>query len=139
MWISIDLILRYFADDPIHAFALILKSNFEFDIINFFINNKAITLAEFLSPQILAWLFVGFVSGAIAKGLKRGFIAGSIVVVINLLMWIIVSVIAQEDVFSYFQETMLFITIGGILSAFLAGIIGGIIGGIVSGPYEEFI
>ena len=120
--------------DPnlLKAIALLIGANFKFDIIAFFTGTS-----EFLVAQLLAWLFIGYVSGTISKGLRRGVIAGLLVVVLDMLLWIILNILSGEDLMALFS-VQLSETLGGIISALLGASIGGLIGGIISGPYEEF-
>jgi hypothetical protein len=92
----------------------------------------------FLAPQLLSWIFIGYISGTIAKGLKRGFLTSLIVIIVVLLMWILLSIISGEDLMALFEGLQLIATVGGIISALLGGIAGGVAGGFISGPYEEF-
>ncbi|MHA1375726.1 MAG: hypothetical protein ACTSR7_15700 [Promethearchaeota archaeon] len=133
-----NVILRielYMGSDPLKVIILMIGANFEFDIISFFTSNSS--FLEIFSPQILASIFIGYVSGTIVKGVKRGLTASSLVIVVDFLIWMLLSVISGEDLMALFQGAQLFGTIGGILSAILGAIIGGLIGGIVSGPYED--
>jgi hypothetical protein len=116
--------------------ALLVGANFDFDMISFITGSPSIL--GFFVPEILAWIFIGYLTGSIAKGLRRGIIASSLVVIIVLLFWIILSIISGEDLMSLFQGTQLTETFGGIISAFVGVLIGGVVGGLVSGPYEEF-
>ncbi len=116
--------------------ALLVGANFDFDMISFFTGTP--TILGFFVPEILAWIFIGYLTGSIAKGLRRGVIASSLVVIVVLLFWIILSIISGEDLMSLFQGTQLIETLGGIISAFVGVLIGGLVGGLVSGPYEEF-
>lgn len=120
----------------LRAIALIIGANFRFDIIGFF--TGTITVSGFIAAQILAWLFIGYISGTIAKGMRRGIIASLLVVVIDILLWIILNIISGEDLMALFQGVQLSETLGGIISAILGAFIGGLIGGLISGPYEEF-
>jgi hypothetical protein len=117
------------------AIALLIGANFKFDIIAFF--SGTLTVSGFLAAQLLAWLFIGYVSGSIAKGLRRGIIAGVLVVIIDILFWIILNIVSGEDLMALFS-VQLSETLGGIISALLGAFIGGLIGGSISGPYEEF-
>ncbi|GAH25319.1 unnamed protein product, partial [marine sediment metagenome] len=90
-----------------------------------------------VAPQLLACIFIGFLSGTISKGLKRGLIASILVIIIAFLIWMLLSVISGEDLMALFQGAQLFSTIGGIFSAILGSVIGGVLGGLISGPYEE--
>jgi hypothetical protein len=121
--------------DILKVIVLQIGANFKFDLIAFFTGTKS--FMEFFSPQLLASIFVGFLSGSISKGLKRGLIASSLVIIVSFLIWMLLSVISGEDLMALFQGAQLSVTIGGILSAILGAVIGGLLGGIVSGPYEE--
>jgi hypothetical protein len=125
----------YLQTDILKVIILQIGANFKFDLIAFFTGTPSIT--EFFAPQVLACIFVGYVSGTISKGLKRGLIASSLVIIIGFLIWMLLSVISGEDLMALFQGAQLFVTVGGILSAILGAVIGGLIGGFVSGPYEE--
>jgi len=125
----------YFETDLLKVIILQIGANFKFDLIALFTGTPSIT--AFFAPQLLACIFIGYVSGSISKGLKRGLIASSLVIIIGFLIWMLLSVISGEDLMSLFQGAQLSVTIGGILSAILGAIIGGSIGGLISGPYEE--
>ncbi|MFX0002901.1 MAG: hypothetical protein ACFE9C_17480 [Candidatus Hodarchaeota archaeon] len=122
--------------DGLRIVALLVGANFDFDMISYFTGSP--TILGFFVPEILAWIFIGYISGTIAKGLKRGVIAVSLVVVIVLSIWIILSIFSQVDLMALFQGSQLIETLGGIISAFIGVLIGGSIGGLISGPYEEF-
>ena len=132
----INQIQIYAGSDILRAITLLIGANFKFDIIAYF--SGALTVTGFLAPQLLAWLFIGYVSGTIAKGLRRGIIISLLIVIIDLLIWIILSIISGEDLMALFQGVQLSETLGGIISGFLGAFIGGILGGLISGPYEEF-
>jgi len=125
----------YLQTDILKVIILQIGANFKFDLIAFFTGTPSIT--EFFAPQVLACIFIGYVSGTISKGLKRGLIASSLVIIIGFLIWMLLSVISGEDLMALFQGAQLSVTIGGILSAILGAVIGGLIGGFISGPYEE--
>ncbi|MHA1350268.1 MAG: hypothetical protein ACTSPZ_05450 [Promethearchaeota archaeon] len=125
----------YLQTDILKVIILQIGANFKFDLIAFFTGTPSIT--EFFAPQVLACIFIGYVTGTISKGLKRGVIASSLVIIIGFLIWMLLSVISGEDLMALFQGAQLFVTVGGILSAILGAVIGGLIGGFVSGPYEE--
>ena len=125
----------YLQTDILKVIILQIGANFKFDLIAFFTGTPSIT--EFFAPQVLACIFIGYVSGTISKGLKRGLIASSLVIVIGFLIWMLLSVISGEDLMALFQGAQLSVTVGGILSAILGAVIGGLIGGFISGPYEE--
>ncbi|MFW9867861.1 MAG: hypothetical protein ACFFEN_17335 [Candidatus Thorarchaeota archaeon] len=131
----INQIDQYVGSNIIKAAALLVGANFNFDLISFITGTP--TILGFFAPELLAWIFIGFISGAIAKGLKRGIIASLLVVVVVILIWIILSIISGEDLMALFQGTQLFETLGGIISGFIGAFIGGLFGGVVSGPYEE--
>ncbi len=118
--------------NPLKAIALLIGANFKFDILAFFSGSSA-----FLVAQLLAWLFIGYIGGTIAKGFRRGIIVGLLIVVIDILLWIIFNIVSGEDLMALFS-VQLSETLGGIISALLGAFIGGLIGGIISGPYEEF-
>ena len=132
----LDQIKLYAENDLLRTLALLVGSNFDFDMISFFLGSPS--LFGFFAPEILAWIFIGYVSGSIAKGLRRGIISSLLVVVIVLLIWIILGIVSGEDLMALFQGTQLTETLGGMISAFLGAFCGGLIGGLVSGPYEEF-
>ncbi|MBY8980829.1 MAG: hypothetical protein KGD72_10590 [Candidatus Lokiarchaeota archaeon] len=125
----------YLQTDILKVIILQIGANFKFDLIAFFTGTPSIT--EFFAPQVLACIFIGYVSGTISKGLKRGVIASSLVIIIGFLIWMLLSVISGEDLMALFQGPQLSVTVGGILSAILGAVIGGLIGGFISGPYEE--
>ena len=125
----------YLQTDILKVIILQIGANFKFDLIAFFTGTPSI--AEFFAPQVLACIFIGYVSGTISKGLKRGVIASSLVIIIGFLIWMLLSVISGEDLMALFQGAQLSVTVGGILSAILGAVIGGLIGGFISGPYEE--
>ena len=125
----------YLQTDILKVIILQIGANFKFDLITFFSGTPSI--AEFFAPQVLACIFIGYVSGSISKGFKRGLIASSLVIIIGFLIWMLLSVISGEDLMALFQGAQLSVTIGGILSAILGAVIGGVIGGFISGPYEE--
>ncbi len=136
MMVIIEQINLYVDDDELfRIFALLVGANFDFDMISFFTGNP--TVFGFFAPELLAWIFMGYITGTIAKGLKRGVIASTLVVVIVLLMWILLNIASGEDLMSLFQGTQLTETLGGIFSAFIGVLIGGSVGGLVSGPFEE--
>ena len=128
-------IQNYLQTDILKVIILQIGANFKFDLIAFFTGTPSIT--EFFAPQVLACIFIGYVSGTISKGLKRGVIASSLVIIIGFLIWMLLSVISGEDLMALFQGAQLSVTVGGILSAILGALIGGLIGGFISGPYEE--
>ncbi len=117
------------------AIALLIGANFQFDIIAFFTGSS--TISGFFAAQLLAWLFIGYITGSISKGLRRGIMAALLVVIIDILFWIIFSIISGEDLMALFQGIRLAETLGGIISGFLGAFVGGLIGGLISGPYEE--
>ncbi|MGV9173525.1 MAG: hypothetical protein ACOC44_00570 [Promethearchaeia archaeon] len=133
MQIILDLI-----NDPLIAFAYIFEINFSFDMISYLINAD-VSIFTFFSPQMVAWLFIGYVSGTIAKGVKNGVMAGFFVVTINILLWIILSILASIDLMAMFTGKSLIVTLGGITTAFIGGLGGGVIGGAVSGPSEDYL
>ena len=125
----------YLQTDILKVIVIQIGANFKFDLLAFFTGTPTIT--EFFAPQLLASIFIGFLSGTISKGLKRGLLASSLVIIIDFLIWMLLSVISGEDLMALFQGAQLSGTIGGILSAILGAIVGGLLGGVISGPYEE--
>lgn len=115
--------------------ALLVGANFDFDMVSFITGSPSVL--GFFVPEILAWIFISYISSTIAKGLKRGVIASALVVVIVLLIWIILSIFSEVDLMALFQGFQLTETLGGIISAFIGVLIGGVVGGLISGPYEE--
>ena len=128
-------IQNYSQIDILKVIVIQIGANFKFDLLAFFTGTP--TIADFFAPQLLASIFIGFLSGTISKGLKRGLIASTLVIIIAFLIWMLLSVISGEDLMALFQGAQLFSTIGGILSAILGSVIGGVLGGLISGPYEE--
>lgn len=134
-----DIIIRiqlYLGSDPLRVVILMIGANFEFDLISFFTGTP--NIIEFFAPQLLASIFIGYLSGTIAKGVKRGLTVGILVIVIDLLIWMLLSVVAGEDLMALFQGAQLISTAGGILSAMVGSILGGFLGGLIAGPYEEY-
>ncbi len=136
MMVILNQIELYAGSDVLRTAALLVGANFDFDMISFITGSPSIL--GFFAPEILAWIFIGYISGTIAKGLRRSVIAGSLVVVIALAIWIILSIFSQVDLMSLFTGNQLIETLGGIISAFIGVLVGGTIGGLISGPYEEF-
>jgi hypothetical protein len=136
MTVILNQIQLYAGTDIIRIASLLVGANFDFNMISFITGSP--TVLGFFAPEILAWIFIGYLTGSIAKGLRRGVIASSLVVIVVLLIWILLSIFSGEDLMSLFQGTQLIETLGGIISAFIGVLIGGMLGGLVSGPYEEF-
>jgi hypothetical protein len=126
----------YWGSDPLKVIIEMIGANFEFDIISFFTSSPS--FIEIFSPQILASIFIGYVSGTIVKGVKRSITAGSLIVVIDFLIWMLLSVISGEDLMALFQDAQLSATIGGILTSLIGVLLGGIIGGLIAGSFEEY-
>jgi hypothetical protein len=134
-----DVLIRiqlYLGSDALRVVILMIGANFEFDLIAFFTGTP--NNIEFFAPQLLASIFIGYLSGTIAKGVKRGLTTGTLVIVIDLLIWMLLSVVAGEDLMALFQGAQLSTTVGGILSAMIGSILGGFLGGLIAGPYEEY-
>ena len=136
MMVILNQINLYAGTNVLRTLALLIGSNFNFDMISFILGSPSIL--GFFAPEILAWIFIGYITGSIAKGIRRGTIASVLVVIVVLLIWIILSIISGEDLMALFQGTQLTETLGGIISALIGILIGGVIGGLISGPYEEF-
>ena len=135
MWQSFIEIQTNFGATPLNAIYVLFRDNFTFDFIALF-SSGSLTIFDIFAPQLLSWLFVGFVGGSIAKGFKRGLLAGFLIVVIDILLWIVFGIFAGEDMFNLFMDTNAIATFGGIISGLIGGIIGGCLGGGISGPYE---
>jgi hypothetical protein len=120
--------------DPLKVVILMIGANFKFDLISFFLGSP--TFVEFFSVQLLACILIGFLSGTISKGFKRGLIASTIVIITDFLVWILLSVISGEDLMALFQGAQFIATIGGILTAIMGALFGGALGGLISGPYD---
>ena len=125
----------YAGDSLIRTITMLTGANFDFDMISFFVEDPP-SIIGFFAPEILAWLFIGYIGGTIVKGLKRGIITGIIVVVLVLLIWIVSSIFSGVDLMALFQAQLIE-TLGGIISALVGSFMGGSIGGFISGPYEE--
>jgi hypothetical protein len=136
MMAILNQISLYAGTDILRTLALLIGSNFNFDMISFITGSPSIL--GFFAPEILAWIFIGYITGSIAKGIRRGTVASVLVVIVVLLIWIILSIVSGEDLMALFQGTQLTETLGGIVSAFIGVLIGGVVGGLISGPYEEF-
>ena len=61
----------YAGDSLIRTITMLTGANFDFDMISFFLGSPSII--GFFAPEILAWLFIGYIGGTIAKGLKSLF------------------------------------------------------------------
>jgi len=136
MTVILEQIQLYAGTEPLKIASLLVGANFNFDMISYLADSPSIL--GFFAPELLAWIIIGYISGTISKGLKRGVIASMLVVVIVLLIWIILSIISRIDLMTLFQGSQLIETLGGIISAFIGVLIGGSVGGLISGPYEEF-
>lgn len=121
--------------DVFKVIIILIGANFKFDLFSIFTGSS--TIIDIFAPQLLASIFIGYLSGTISKGLKRGLLASALVITIDFLIWMLLSVISGEDLMALFQGTQLSITIGGMLTAIIGAIIGGSLGGFISGPYEE--
>ena len=136
-WESLYQLESIFKSNFLRGIAMLLGTNFSFNIIAFVTKgNWAITY--FLAPALLAWIFVGYIIGTIAKGSRNGFISGTLAWVIVLLIWILVSIVAGEDLMAFFQGNQLFMTIGGISGSFIGVSVSSVLGGFISGPEEEY-
>ena len=131
----INNIKLYAGDSLIRTITLLTGANFDFDMISFFYSSPSII--GFFAPEVLAWIFIGYVGGTIAKGIKRGIITGILIVVLVLLIWIVSGIFSGVDLMALFQDQLIE-TLGGIISGFVGALLGGLIGGAISGPYEEF-
>jgi hypothetical protein len=135
MWQNITELHNIFKASFLRGVAMMLGSNFNYDVISLLRGNE-FDIFKFLAPPLLAWLFVGYISGSIAKGVRNAFTAGILVMVITLLIWILLAVIAGEDLMALFQGNQLFLTLGGILGSLIGVSVGSLLGGYISGPEE---
>ena len=136
-WESLYELESIFNSSFLRGFAMLLGTNFSFNIIAFLTKGEwAITY--FLAPALLAWVFVGYITGSITKGARNGVISGVLAWVIVLLIWILVSIIAGEDLMAFFQGNQLFMTLGGIGGSALGVSLSSAAGGYISGPEEEY-
>ena len=122
-------------NDVLKGLSYVLTANFSLDPSSIF--SGLDTPFGFFIPHVVVWLFLGYICGTITKGFKRSIMGTAIVVIIDLLLWILLSVIAGVDLMSMFTGIQLSQTLLAILIAFLGAIIGGILGSLVSGPYED--
>lgn len=130
----VSLILSTAGNDLLRAVSYMLMANFTFDLNSILTGSE--TLFGFVIPHVVMWLFLGFICGAIVKGKKRGATAMIGVIIVDILLWILLSVITSIDLMSFFTGNQLIQTLSAILNAFVCGVFGGFIGALVSGPYE---
>ena len=138
MWLVFDQIEFYAGDNIIKTIAYLMEANFvgSYNILDIF--SGPFNIIELLNPQFLSWIFIGYISGSIARGKKRGFLTSLIVVVIVVLIWVSFNIISGTDLMAMFQGQQLLDTLGGIIAALISCLLGGVLGGLVSGPYEDF-
>ncbi|MBD3215696.1 MAG: hypothetical protein GF311_24000, partial [Candidatus Lokiarchaeota archaeon] len=127
-WTTLNMAVTLGQYNFFSGISTLLSANFEFNLIGFFASGSY-TIPGFFQPAFLSCLFLGFLSGVIVQGIKRGIIGSFLVIIITLLMWIIFSIFSGQDLMSFFTGTQLIETIGGILGALLAGGGGGLLGG----------
>ncbi len=130
-----SLIISNSSSNIYKALSYVLMANFSLDPSSIFTGVD--TPFGFFIPHVVMWLFLGYISGTITKGIKRSVIATSIVVIIDLLLWILLSVIAGIDLMSLFTGIQLSQTLLAVFIAFIGGLTGGILGGLISGPHED--
>jgi hypothetical protein len=135
-WETFRTSLQFSQYSVLQAIGNLIGDLFDFDIIHFF-SSGPYNIDNFFQPALLACLLMGFISGVIAMGLRRGFIAGVLVIILSLLIWICLSIFGGEDLIALFQGAQLLDTIGGILGALTGGILGGLAGGFISGIKES--
>lgn len=134
MMTVIDQIQIHAQNNIVRALALSIGSNFRFDATSVFTGTQ--TTLGFFVPQIVAFFLLGYICGTIAKGAKRGFQTSFLMIVIIFVIWIMLSIFSQVDLFDLFSGNELVTTLGGLLISLVGGLAGGIIGGKVSGPFE---
>ena len=130
----ISLIQIHYGTNIVKALAVAIGSNFRFDFISVWTGSP--TTLGFFIPQVVVWFVLGYITGTIAKGTKRGIMASFLVVVIVLLIWLLLSIFSQVDLMAIFSGSQLTFTLGGLLVSLIGGLAGGLIGGYVSGPFE---
>lgn len=135
MWLVFDQIEFYAGDNIIKTIAYLIEANF---VGTYNIFSGPFNIIKLLNPQFLSWIFIGYISGSIAKGKKRAVLTSLIVVVIVVLIWVSFNIISGTDLMAMFQGQQLRDTLGGIIAALISCLLGGVLGGLVSGPYEDF-
>ena len=136
-WESLYQLESIFKSSFLRGFAMMLGTNFSFNIIAF-VTKGDWAITYFFAPALLAWIFVGYITGTIAKGARNGCISGLLAWIILLLIWILASIIAGEDLMAFFQGNQLFMTLGGIGGSALGVSLSSAVGGFISGPAEEY-
>ncbi|MFX1339454.1 MAG: hypothetical protein ACFFDK_12650 [Promethearchaeota archaeon] len=137
MWESLYQLNSIFKSSFLRGLAMLLGTNFSFNIIAF-VTKGQWAITYFFAPALLGWIFVGYITGTIAKGSRNGVISGLLAWVIVLLIWILISIIAGEDLMAFFQGNQLFMTLGGIGGSCLGVSLSSAVGGFISGPQEEY-
>lgn len=92
-----------------------------------------ILFGETIWPAIITWMTVGFVSGTIIKGVKRGLIFSLIWFGSIFILWAIIGMFAGADFSSMFL-TNFGSTMSSLFTIFIFLVFGGVIGGLISGP-----
>jgi len=133
--LMVIIVSNYAQNDLFKALSYVLTANFSLDPSSVFTGLD--TPFGFFIPHIVVWLFLGYICGTITKGFKRSILATAIIVIIDLLLWILISVIAGVDLMSMFTGIQLSQTLLAIVIAFIGALTGGILGGMISGPYED--
>ena len=136
-WEPIEMMFILDKIGAIRRIVLLLDYNFESKILEILLGQAPLNLENLFNAAFLAWMFTGFMSGAIAKGRKRGFIGGSISFIVVLLIWILLSIISGVDLASKFVGIQFIGTVGGIMGGLSASMIGGVLGGAMTGPYKS--
>ena len=130
----ISQIQSYTQTNIVKAVAIAIGSNFRFDFVSVWTGTP--TTLGFFIPQLIVWIVLGYFSGTIAKGAKRGIMASFLVIVIVFVIWLLLSIFSQVDLMAIFSGSQLIFTLGGFLVSLAGGLAGGIAGGYISGPYE---
>lgn len=133
MWSTFSLAVSF---SFFRALTTLIGANFEYDIITV-IMSGTLTISGIFAAPLLSCILVGFISGAISKGLKRGVMGSFITIAINMLLWFLFSIFSGEDLMALFVGNQLLVTLSGMLGAFLGCVVGGLAGGVTSGPREE--
>ena len=87
-------------------------------------------------PCIITWFMVGFISGSIVKGAKRGLILSLTILFTMFILWVITGFFAGEDMSSIYQQN--FATrMSELFTAIIFTVPSCIIAGWITGPFER--
>ncbi|MBD3255290.1 MAG: hypothetical protein GF383_09370 [Candidatus Lokiarchaeota archaeon] len=137
MWESLQVILDNFSNDILMIIVMMLASQFSSNMFAVFLASE-FKISLLLGPSLLAWLFTGYICGTITREIRNGLISSVLSFVIILLIWILLSIIAGQDLMSMFQGNQLISTVGGIFTSLIGAAGGGALGGFVTSSKEGF-